>query len=339
MTDSASLSVPLGGTPSSGPLSESASGAPDLESQLRPALEEIDRERQTQRGEFIFRIAVAVLGAVAAGVLALLAFSGVLGGGLQGFGLEAYAIPPVLAAALLGVWADRPRRRYVSAYKARVMPAIAGSLGEFSYDEKGKIPAKRLLGSTLLPTHDSYKSEDMFRGSYKQVDVELAEVKLTKQQGSGKNRRTVTIFKGLFALLSTHKAFSGKTVVRRDAGAIGNWLGEKFGGLERVRLEDPEFEQRFEVYATDQIEARYLLTPAFMERLTALAGHMGGNRLQAAFYDEQLFVMVPLSRNLFEPPSIFKSVLQDTGVARIARELGDVLAMVDVLKLNQNIGL
>ena len=50
------------------------------------------------------------------------------------------------------------------------------------------------------------------------------------------------------------------------------WRGTQ---LETVRLEHQEFEQRYEVSSTDQIEARALLTPAFMERFVELATRSG----------------------------------------------------------------
>ncbi len=335
MTDTADTPVaPAGIEP---PAADAASAA-GLEGQLRPVLEGLDQERESQRNELLFRVAVAVLGAGALAVVSALAAVGTFGAALADLDVLIYAIPPVVAAIGLGFWSIQPRQRYISTYKTQVLPVIAGTLGSFRYDESGKIDLGRLQGSTLLPRHDDYKSEDKFTGSYKGVDIELAEVKMTREQGSGKDRKTVTVFKGLFALLSTHKPVNGKTVIKRDAGAIANWLGEKFGGMDRVALEDPAFEDRFEVYGSDQIEARYLLTPAFMERLTTLAGHMGDGRLQAAFYDDQLFVMVPHHKDLFEPPSIFTSVLKAPGVARISREFGDVLSIIDILKLDERTG-
>jgi len=287
----------------------------------------------------LFRLAAGVMGAGAIAVVCALAAVGAFGADLAGLFVAVYFLPPIIAAIGLGIWGIQPRQNYISTYKSNVLPVVAGTFGPFKYDESGRIGEDRLRGSTLLPNFDDYKSEDKFTGSYKGVEVELAEARLTKEQGSGKDRKTVTVFKGLFVLLSTHKSVNGKTVIKRDAGAIANWLGEKFGGLERVALEDPAFEERFEVYGTDQIEARYLLTPAFMERLTTLAMHMGNGRLQAAFYDERFFVMVPNSSDLFEPPSIFTSVTKDTGVKRISQEFGDVLSIVDILKLDERTGL
>ena len=39
------------------------------------------------------------------------------------------------------------------------------------------------------------------------------------------------------------------------------------GGRDVVKLEDPEFEKEFVVYAHDQVEARYVLSPSLMRRL------------------------------------------------------------------------
>ena len=40
--------------------------------------------------------------------------------------------------------------------------------------------------------------------------------------------------------------------------------------LQDVKLEDISFDKRFNVYTKDQVEARYLTTPTFMERLKNL---------------------------------------------------------------------
>ena len=336
MTDTMDLSLPEDGSNQTAP--PLAAEAGDLDARLKPALAELDRDRQAQRGEFLFRIAVTILGTGALAVASGLAVVGALGAGPQALGLLVYVVPP-LAGGGLGFWASLSRRRYMSDYKTQVLPAIAGALGDFHYDAAGKIGAQRLAGSTLLPQHDEYHSEDLFFGHHKGVEVALAEVKLTREQGSGKDRKTSTPFKGLFALLSLQRNISGKTVVRLNAGAIANWLGGTFGGLERFVPEDMAFDNRFEVYTSEKAEARHLLTPALLERLTALAGQLGGGSLQAAFYEDQFFIMVSNAKDLFEPPSIFTSVLKDKGIARIAGEFRDVLAMIDGMTLNERTAL
>ena len=337
MTDAVDLSI----SQDPGQPQEAAAklaGEDGLEARLRPVLEELDKDRESQKNELLFRIAAGAMGAGAIAVVCALAAVGTFGAGLAGLFVAVYFLPPLIAAVGLGIWAIQPRQLYISTYKSNVLPVVAGTFGPFKYDESGRIGEDRLRGSTLLPNFDDYKSEDKFTGSYKGVDIELAEVKMTRVQGNDKDRETVTLFKGLFVLLSTSRPVDGKTVIKRDAGAIANWLGEKFGGMQRIPFDDPAFEDRFEVHATDAVEARSLLTPDFVERLTTLASRIGDGRLQAAFYDEQLLVMVPNDKDLFEPPSIFTSVLQDTGVTRISRQLGDVMSIIDILRLDGQTG-
>lgn len=314
---------------------------PDIDplgARLRPTLEAIDRERLTRLKAYWIRIDLAAVAFVLASVLALLAYFGVLGSSLDRLHSAFYFLAPVATVAALWHWVDVPRRDYVSEFKARVIPEVASTLGDFDYFEHGWIDPDRIIGSTLIPVHDRCRSEDLFCGTYAGIDVELAEVRLSKVQ-HGPKRESVIVFEGVFVLLSLGRTFAGRTVVRRDAGAIYNWLAGSVDELERVVLEDPAFEDQFKVYASDQVEARYLLSPAFMERLSALAGDIGGGHLQAAFYENKLFIMVPSSENRFEPPSIFTSVLDDTGLARIAHELGEVLSMIDALKLDERTGL
>ena len=66
--------------------------------------------------------------------------------------------------------------------------------------------------------------------------------------------------------LAMNKTFKGTTIIKRDRGKVANFFRSKMSGLESVKLEDPKFEKLFDVYGNDQIEARYLLTPSFMER-------------------------------------------------------------------------
>jgi hypothetical protein len=70
-----------------------------------------------------------------------------------------------------------------------------------------------------------------------------------------------------------------------------------------VKLESVEFENKFVVYSNDQVEARYILTPSFMERLVKLQDLMGDNT-SYSFVNTNVYVAVPIDEDLFEP-SIF----------------------------------
>ena len=76
-----------------------------------------------------------------------------------------------------------------------------------------------------------------------------------------------------------------------------------------MQLDDVTFEQRYDVYSTDQIEARALLTPAFMERFMSLAESSGFSLPGAMAEGNTLIVALPKrmgAGDLFEPPPYWK---------------------------------
>lgn len=255
--------------------------------------------------------------------------------------IQIYMINLALGTTLaLAAWCYMSVQKYKSSVKSLIFPNIFSFFGkDYQYSEKSLLSASSLQPSDIIPHYTRERSEDYIKGSYKDVTLELMEAKLTKTSGSGKNRRTVDVFKGIFILLSMNKNFLGKTIVKQDAGKIANWLVDKFDKMENVKLEDPVFEKKFEVYSTDQVEARYLLTTSFMERLLELSALFGDSRIQCSFYNDKLLLMLPSRKNHFETSSIFQPATFTEDINTILKEMHLIFQIVDILKLNQRIGL
>jgi len=84
-------------------------------------------------------------------------------------------------------------------------------------------------------------------------------------------------FRGMFADAQLEKTINGSVVVlpdhlesRLDYLAKNIQTLKNVNGNKLVMLEDVEFERYFAVYASDEITARYVLTPAMMLRMTEL---------------------------------------------------------------------
>lgn len=197
----------------------------------------------------------------------------------------------------------------------------------------------------ILPTHERAKTEDYLSGAHREVPLSLFECTLTSTRNSGKRRHTVVHFKGLVVQLHVPKRFGGHTTVKRDAGSVGNWFGKQFSGeLKPVKLEDPRFEKRYEVYGSDQVEARYLLSPSFMERLVELedlfAAHNGGRcDIKCAFKDGKLLFAIPTTKEWFSTGSIFKPANFIGEINLILKEMDQLFAIIDILKLDDRTGL
>ena len=104
----------------------------------------------------------------------------------------------------------------------------------------------------------------------------------------------------------------------------------------RVKLEDVVFSKKWKVYANDQVEARYVLTPALMERMLAVKKLFYGNRLDFSFWRNNLLIAVHTGKDMFETTSLFKSALDYRKVQEVICQLYSVFSVIDVLKLQND---
>ena len=120
---------------------------------------------------------------------------------------------------------------------------------------------------------------------------------------------------------------------------IVNSFEKKEEALDKVLLEDPKFDKRFDVYSSDQVEARYLVTPSFMERFYNLKTAFGAKKIKCSFYDDTFMVAISTSKNLFEVCSLFKSLRDPSYMQEFYKELDSVYKMIDHFKLYEKTGL
>lgn len=183
----------------------------------------------------------------------------------------------------------------------------------------------------VVPGWDRSKYEDLLTGKRGEVDFELFEAHLeekrTTTDSKGRTQTTwVTVFRGQCLRLDFHKTFYGRTLITRDAGFFNRFGSGK--GMQRATLEDPVFEKIFEVYTTDQVESRYLLTPDFMQKLVDLEKTFKGGKLKAAFDGGEMFITVQ-GGNLFEPGSMFKPLDSADRVRELIADFAAVFGIID----------
>lgn len=183
----------------------------------------------------------------------------------------------------------------------------------------------------LLPTWDRSGFEDRLDGTRNGVDFEFFEARLEQRRRTTDSRgrtrtRWITVFSGQCLRFQFHKDFHGKTLILRDAGFL-NML-RRGRGLEEVKLESNMFEQAFQVYSTDQVEARYLLTPDLMQRLINLEKVFHGSKLRCAFQDGELFIALE-GGNLFEPGSLFTPLDNPDRVRELLDDFAAIFNLID----------
>jgi hypothetical protein len=238
----------------------------------------------------------------------------------------------LLIGAVAGeTWAaHKLEKDYRRLYKDRVLPRLAARFGDLTYRQASHQDIQRLGAHRVFSDFDQVRAEDEITGTYRGLPISIVEARLERR--SGDNHQM--IFDGLLIQLTLPRGLTGTTAVISDEGMLGNFKASWRGGaLQPVRLEDLRFEKRYEVYGTDQVEARALLTPAFMERFMALAGRSGFALPGALAEGNRMVVALPKSlhqRDLFEPPVYWKPA---GGRAMLALndDISAVLSMADTV--------
>jgi hypothetical protein len=225
----------------------------------------------------------------------------------------------------------------VAAVASRVKPelvwrvaAFAGVRYSWRAPDAPSVQTFRELG--LVPSFDAAEFEDYSSGERAGCGFELNEADLKRRHKSSKGRDTYrTCFRGQFLCVRAPIRFLGVTVVLRDVSLPP---GRE---LKRVRLVDPRFEEVFEVYSNDQVEARYLLPPDFMERLLAFEALQHGKRAQAAFAGGELLISMR-GGDLFEAGSMFKPLVDISRARHVLEEIELVHAIIGSLMAQREPG-
>lgn len=288
-------------------------------------------------------------------VLGVIVFASVLF--LKGSGLPTILTVAGIAIVLMligGMGCSKAYGRVRDVLKSDLVAPICNYMG-MAFDSKAEeFPFQRFIDAGLVSSEaDNSSFEDHISGEHNGVRFSLCEASLTKKINGGDDDggNEVTLFEGVALIFTFPKPFTGHTQVL----ARGGFLDAKHPG-EEVHLEDPVFEHYFDVYSTDQVEARYILTPGFMERFLAFgqllmgeefpslqdlqqpdaAGKYGCLSTAVAFTDQDMLIATRSLKDRFEGGSVFKpfeaSVNRERAEA-LVKELQLVPEIIDIMNL------
>lgn|GEM_PF-4064771 len=240
----------------------------------------------------------------------------------------------------LYAWSQWPLWRYRSAVKESVFPKVFAFFGDdVAYHPRGdRLTIRSLTPSPIIPDYDREKTEDGVQGTHAGVRFDFQEATLTKGF-------TRDVFKGVVLRFELARRFKANTIVFADQSiAVADPLRiqlSQFRRLKPVRLEDPIFARQFEVYSSNQVAARAVVTPAFMERLLELGQRFSGTGLRCSFYDNTLLLMIPSTRDRLEPTSatIYHPTTLVNECKEILQQMEEIFAIIDTLKLHEQTGL
>jgi hypothetical protein len=245
------------------------------------------------------------------------------GGSSKGSPFVALVIFLVIGGGGAWIWAvGGPGGRYRKAFKESLIPRLLAAHGELTHSLGLKPDLNRAVALGLLPAYEDIDADDGFAGRYRGRPITISEIAVTRKAG----KSTETLFQGLYVEIGVSTPFRGTTILRdRDGRQPGN-------GLQRLRLEDPVFEEIYATWSSDQVEGRAVLTPAVMERLLVMAD--GQSFLPPLFLisgDRMVFALPAIVPGaLFEPPGLETHVAAQQ-LASLEADFARVFALADAM--------
>ncbi|MCS6203845.1 DUF3137 domain-containing protein [Shewanella baltica] len=236
----------------------------------------------------------------------------------------------VLAGILM--WVHLPEMQYKRHYKYKILPVLLKKLGDYRYSPDSCVNLDSVADFELMPRFSKQQSEDHIRGKVEDISFEFCELTL-KSRGSKSDKIQ---FKGGVVIMTMPFSFESHTVVSQDYGSLGNTMA----GIKkpRVKLESVTFEAMFEVYSHDQHYARYLLSPAVMERLVELEQLFRktarGSGLSIEFKANKVLIMASYFGNLFDTVDINLPTHDMSKIPQLQLELVLITGIIKQLKLD-----
>jgi hypothetical protein len=203
------------------------------------------------------------------------------------------------------------QKKWASGLSSGVIPIMSDFLGGMSHGGPALSPGEfEDLG--VVPTHSGSNLDDTVTGTYNGLGYTLTEARLTKRTSSAKGRtRTRTVFRGLMIRIELAEDVPEITFAR-DRGSLANRISEAFSpvrrGRDKIDTGFPNFEEHYEVYATDPAAARQFITPRLTTGLLEIArGETGAQRyVAAATRGRGFYLAIPRSDDFLGLGSLFR---------------------------------
>ncbi|MDR2528532.1 MAG: DUF3137 domain-containing protein [Synergistaceae bacterium] len=213
-----------------------------------------------------------------------------------------------VCAGVCWLWAAHVKARYNASFKENIVNAeLSKVFGSLRYEPRGQFEKGSISGLVFFKHADSVGGSDLITADYKgkrfaQCDIKVQQgytVTATDNDGGTREEtRWEDVFKGRAMRFDFADKFRGKVQVikknfegARVSSSRGNW--------QPVETELAEFNDHFEVFALDPMDAMAVLTPQMIEGISYLNRALD---VPMAFYftDNAMFAFLSLSRDAFD---------------------------------------
>lgn len=198
--------------------------------------------------------------------------------------------------------------------------------GALTYSDLGFFEAREVDGHRILPESGKSHSGEGIKGIYRNVTFTLQEIMLKNKSG--------TAFWGVVARIYLNHAFEGHTVVMPQRSLMGDGR-LRFPHWFKIAL-PRKYVDTYEGLATDNVEARAIVPPQFLERLMDAGQLPRAKWMSLSFHKREVLIAYPRFRPLFVVPPLWQPVSAEA-MQRCIWEVESIFQVIDVIKMNPQI--
>lgn len=219
-----------------------------------------------------------------------------------------------------------------------VLQSLKNYFGDIIYKTDEGFTEQFIDSIGMLDTGDRFNSNDYISGTYKNIKFEQSDIHIEEkheEEDKEGNKEEVweTIFMGRLMIFDFNKNFKANIQVSShhfDANRLP-WK-KKFSS---VKMEDVEFNKNFSVYAENEHEAFYILTPHFMEKIKEVTKKLNCG-IMFGFIDSKLHIAIDNNEDSFEY-NVFKPINEQEVSDNIVKDIKVITNFVDELNLDNNL--
>lgn len=222
--------------------------------------------------------------------------------------------------------------------KIFVLDSLNKIFEDIKFDYNKGLDKAFLSNTGMIYTGDRFRANDYVSGKYKKVGFEQSDIHIEEEReetDSDGNKTTywVTIFFGRWMVFDFNKKFkSNLSIVSKKNGA--NVFRDR-NMYSRIKLEDDEFNKKFIVYAHNEEEAFYILTPHFMERIKKVYDELNCGII-LCFVSNKLHIGVNNYKDSFEC-NVYKPINEKMIEEGIMSDIKVITDLVDELNLDNDL--
>lgn len=113
----------------------------------------------------------------------------------------------------------------------------------------------------------------------------------------------------------------------------------KYHGFRKTKIEDNNFNKFFTIYTKDEVEARYFLTPTFIERFKNFENAFGNCKISCSCEGNIVTFTLKKKKDLFEIVDINTPFINPKTIMVLYNEIQAIFDMIEYFKFEENTGI